>query len=127
MEAKKNISMLQADIHLERCSILLSVLNPLSYFKINFMKSLDKAVTNVNTDILIHTSVTLILDNSTINSISAMKTLSFTCNDNDACERQFFLDHIDWLMKEEHTILEAKLRSILIVEGENDGKIGKTS
>jgi hypothetical protein len=39
------------------------------------------------------------------------------------CERQFLLDHIDWLMREEFTILESALRLLLIIDNGETGKI----
>jgi hypothetical protein len=44
------------------------------------------------------------------------------CDEQDACECQFWHGHIDWLINEEFINLKAAFRSILIMENAIAGK-----
>jgi len=48
--------------------------------------------------------------------------LEYACSNYDGCEKQFVLDHIEWLFKLEYTNLSANVRPFLLATGNWSGK-----
>jgi hypothetical protein len=122
-EIKKFIDGLDADEEYEVCSIVYGVQYPQQTFVVTFGEGLGISATNVNTDVFYHVTLTMALNGNIIDPAEGQKSFSFTCNNQNACERQFWRDHIDWFIQEESTGLEAAFRSILMIENKEKGNI----
>jgi len=122
-EEKKSIDALDADEEYEACSIVYGVLYPQKIFIVTFGEDLGQLATNVNTDVFYKVILTMASNGNILDPASGRKSFSFRCNDRNACERQFWRDHIDWFIREESAALEAAFRSILMIENKEKGNI----
>jgi hypothetical protein len=74
-------------------------------------------------DVIYQITLILASNENITDPASVHKSVSFKCDDQDACERKFWRDHIDWLIREESTALEKAFRSILYIENREKGKM----
>jgi hypothetical protein len=123
-EVKNLINNLDTIERYQACSIEYGIVYPEKIFTVNFNIIMDAFVdVKVNTDVLHRMALTMASDGNIVDPASGEKLFSFTCDDQDACERQFWCDHIDWFIEEESNILEAAFRLILGTENQEKGKI----
>ncbi len=122
-ETKEFIDNLDTDEGYKACSIVYGVRYPQKTFLVDFGGDIGELAANVNTYVFYHVTLTMALNGNIIDPAEGQKSFSFTCNNQNACERQFWRDHIDWFIEEESTTLEAVFRSILITENKEKGKI----
>jgi hypothetical protein len=107
----------------EACSILFGIEYPENIFVVLFGVDMEELSDYPNRYIFSQFELTLSSNGTIIDPASGQKLFFFTCDDQDACERQFWRDHIDWFVRQESTTLEAALRSILITKNQQKGKI----
>jgi hypothetical protein len=122
-ETKELINKLDTAEGSKVCSIQYAVIYPQKEFVVFFGPDVSKFPGDINTDVLLHIELTM-ASNGTIKDLaSGLKVFGFKCNDEDACEQHFWLNHIDWFVEEESNNLEAAFRLILITKIHEKGKI----
>ncbi len=120
---KENIDNLDTAEGYNVCSVAYGVHYPQKIFVVGFNLDSMSSPGNVNMDVMYQMRLTMASNGSIVDPASGGKLLLFKCDDEDACERQFWRDHIDWFIREESTILETAFRSILMTEIKEKGKI----
>lgn len=119
-EAKEFIGSLDTAEGYKACTVIFGVIYPQKMFVLVFN---DGITGPSNMDVVYEMNLTMALNESIEDPASGYKVFTFMCDDENSCERQFWHDHIDWFIKEESNVLEAALRSILITELNQTGKI----
>jgi hypothetical protein len=122
-EVKEFIDKLDTSEGYEVCSIVYGILYPRKTFIVAFGEGIGDFQNYVNMDVFFKILLFITSNGTIVDPASGQKLFLFTCNDQDACERQFWRDHIDWFIREESTIFERAFRLILITENKEKGKI----
>jgi len=122
-EIKKSIDTLDTDEGYEACSIVFGVQYPENTFIVFFGEDIGEVSGNVNMDVFYQVTLTMASNGNIVDPASGQKLFIFMCNNEDACDRKFWHDHIDWFIREESTGLEAAFRSILTTENKEKGNI----
>jgi hypothetical protein len=122
-EVKELINNLDTAEGYQVCSIQYVVWYPQKEFAVLFDVNIDQFPGTINKDVLLDVKLKMASNGSVIDPASGQKFLVFTCNDEDACERQLWHNHIDLFVEEKSATLEEGFRSVLITENQEKGKI----
>ncbi len=120
---KQNITNLDTPEGYKACSVAYGVLYPQKIFVVAFNLDGLNIPGNGNMDVAYIMALTMASNGTIVDPASGQKLFVFNCDDEDACDRQFWHDHIDWFIREESNILETAFRSILMTEIKEKGKI----
>jgi hypothetical protein len=107
----------------EVCYIVYQV----NYSENNFMvylgASIRQVAADINMGVYLDMKISMASGIDVINPVAGHKKFYFKCNDEDACERHFWRNHMQFLVKEDSTMLKEAFRSALITKIQEKGKI----
>jgi hypothetical protein len=117
------VDTLQTTEEYEVCYIVYQVLYPGNDFAVSFGMDISKVRGDVNMDVYFEIELLMASGVNVINPAQGSKTFYFKCNDEDACERHFWRNHIEAFVEQDSTPLKEAFRSALITEMQEKGKI----